>query len=175
MSKIEQKIEYTHFFGEMDLYLNQTKDEIYKRAFGIGEDCGYYTNFKNEDLIEISSGNCEQAKIHFKDDKVVKVERSEDDGKNWETLNFKDNLFEVSQETLKKYAKDLTYYNVKDKPRLPMAPGILIQELIKRYKIPALIVGHNPRMGHIAIETKKQLVLWRDTGVGAELMGVIKK
>lgn len=177
MFKLSQTLkEYTHIFGEMDLYLNQTYKQIRDHAFDISEQCGYYvTGTKDKSKICIASNNCELAELYFKNDKVTKVKRSEDDGKNWECLNFKDNLFEVDKETLLKYQKDIEYHKIKPGLKMPMSPGILIQELIKRYKMPALAVGYNPRMGHVAVETKKQFVLWRDNGVGAELLGVINK
>jgi len=76
---------------------------------------------------------------------------------------------------LLKYNKEIKYYKVRKGLKLPMSPGILIQELIKRYKIFPQRVGYNPLMGHVSIETKKQFILWRDNGVGAEFLGLINK
>jgi len=173
---MKQQIAYTHLFGEMDLYMNQSSDEMYKHAMRISEDCGYMPEWNKEtNCLELyGSDSYEMAKVFFdKNDKVCKVERSSDQGKNWETLNFKENLFEVSQETLKKYFDEITMYEITPKLSLPMSQGLLLQELIKRYAIPIKKVGYH--FDHIACETNKQVMLWRDNGVGAEFMGIINK
>ena len=135
------KQEYTHIFGEMDLYLDQSYDKILKHAFSISEDCGYFVEgTANKKKLFLYSQDYDKAILIFEKGRVIELKRSEDEGKTWETLNFKDNLFEVNQETLKKYEKDIEWYKLEKDLKLPMSPGILIQELIKRYKMPAVKV-----------------------------------
>jgi hypothetical protein len=167
--------EYCHIFGEMDLYLDQDIKKMYAHALDIGEQCGYavYQNKEKDRLDLFGSDSYEIAKVYFKNGKAVKVTRSNDEGKNWETLNFKDNIFEVDKETLQRYKDKIEFFKVEKGLKLPMSQGLLIEELIKRYKMFPLKVGYH--FDHIAIETQKQIILWRDNGIGAELLGVIDK
>jgi len=66
----------THIFGELDLDLSKSFDEIYKKIFYISECCGYMPDHnKQKTLITVSgSDNC-VAKIEFKNNKVFKVTR----------------------------------------------------------------------------------------------------
>ena len=164
--------EYTHFFGEMDLYLEQTDKQIYDNAFRASEDCGYWAEWDGETL-KLASQDYDMAEIFFKNHKAISAKRSQDEGKNWETLNFKSNLFEVAQSTLINYNRGIEYEKVVKGMKMPMSQGILIQELIKRYKLHPVAIGYH--FDHIGIETGKQFILWRDTGVGAEFMGLINK
>ena len=168
--------EYTHFFGEMDLYLDQSFDKIYDHAFSVSEDCGYMVEGnKAQNKIYLYSQDNETAIIYFKNNKVVKAERRIDKNLPFETLNFKENIFEVDQKTLKQYNKNIDYQKLEPSLKMAMSPGLMIKHMIKHYKIPALAVGHDCRTGNIGIETKKQFVLWRDCGSHAELLGLIQK
>lgn len=162
----------THLFGEMDLDLTQTRSQILKEASRIADQCGYGGN-SADDTITLCSNDCDRVVIKFQEDKVIEVKRSGDDGKTWENLNFKDDIFEVNEETLKKYNEKIEYHLLQQKPKMPMSQGFLINEVIQRYKIPAIAVGWH--FDHIGVETPKQFILWRDTGVGAELLGIIEK
>lgn len=53
----------------------------------------------------------------------------------------------------------------------PASPGYLIIELIKKYKIPFKELGYYHNI--VSIKTKKQALLWRDTGIGATFLGLI--
>jgi len=168
--------EYTHFFGEMDLYLDQSFDKIYDHAFSVSEDCGYMVEGnKAQNKICLYSQDNETAIIYFKNNKVVKAERRIDKNLPFETLNFKENIFEVDQKTLKQYNKNIDYQKVEPGLKMAMSPGLMIKHIIENYKIPALSVGHDCRSGNIGIETKKQFILWRDCGSHAELLGLIQK
>lgn len=166
--------EYTHLFGEMDLYLDKSPKQIAKHAVSIAEQCGYFVMWDGDILKVGNLDGYEKAYIYFEKNKVVKVERSIDGGKNWEQLDFKEKVFGVSDKTLKKYLKDIKWFDVEPAPSLPMSYGLLLQELIKVYQIRPVKVGYSHN-GHVAIETKKQIIAWRDTGVGAELLGLINK
>jgi hypothetical protein len=166
---------YCHIFGEMDLYLSMSYGKMFDHAMNIAEQCGYmvYKNKDHDRLDLFGSYGDESAKVFFKNGKVYKVTRTTDEGKNWETWNFKDKIFEVDSETLKRYNKKIKYLKVQQGLRLPMSQGLLIEEIIKRYKIPAIAVGYH--YDHVGIETPSQYILHRDNGVGAEFMGVIDK
>jgi len=168
--------EYTHFFGEMDLYLDQSFDKIYDHAFSVSEDCGYMvqTN-KAKNKINLYSQDYDEAIIYFKNNKVVKAERRIDKNLPFETLNFKENIFEVDQKTLKQYNKNIDYQKVEPGLKMAMSPGLMIKHIIENYKIPALSVGFDYRSSTLGIETKKQFILWRDCGTHAELLGLIQK
>ena len=66
----------THIFGELDIDLSKSFDEIYKKIFHCSECCGYYPDHNKErTLITVSgSDNC-VAKIQFKNNKVFRVTR----------------------------------------------------------------------------------------------------
>jgi len=167
-------MEKTHLFGEMDLDLTKKPNQIYKQVFYISEQCGYMphqTGDKDSGCITIAGSDCELAKIYYHKDKVEDVKISEDSGKNWEFLNFKQNMFEPGVKTLKAYADKIMWSNVGDS--LPFSQGFLINEVIKRYHIPVKRVGWH--FNHIAVETKKQIILWKDQGSHAEFMGIINK
>lgn len=74
----------THLFGELDLDLSKSYDEIYRKAFDIGECCGYFADLvKDKTKIMVSGGDNEACIIYFKDGKVYKVKRAQfqDNGK----------------------------------------------------------------------------------------------
>jgi len=68
----------THIFGELDLDLTKSFDEIYKKIFYISECCGYMPEHnKEKTLITVSgSDNC-IAKISFVSGIVNKVLRKQ--------------------------------------------------------------------------------------------------
>jgi len=79
----------------------------------------------------------------------------------------------MKPETIKKYAKKIDWIVCEDFefPRMPASQGYLLLELIKRYKIPFKQVGYH--MDIVGIKTKKQTMLWKDTGIGARFLGLI--
>jgi len=163
----------THLFGEMDLDLSQDVDKIYKECFRISEQCGYMPDWdaKNK-ILNIYGSDYERVKIYFdKTKKVIKVERSEDDGENWEQLNFKDGLFDVTPEVLKNYNSKITYGTQK---KLPMSQGCMLNEIVAKYKITnAIKWGYH--FDILGIETPKQFLLWKDCGSYAQHLGIIDK
>ena len=56
---------------------------------------------------------------------------------------------------------------------MPMIPGENIKALVKEYKIPVIRWGYSGSL--IGIETKKQIIIWRDKGSHLEFKGLINK
>lgn len=71
----------THLFGEMDLDLDLSFDEIYKKAFDICECCGYMIDVKakqpNVKLLDLIGCDGEVCKIHFLNNKVNRIKRAQ--------------------------------------------------------------------------------------------------
>ncbi len=160
-----------HLFGEMDLNLSGSKKEIIKEASRIANACGYSGGCSKDNVLTVKDDSYEIVKITFDDkDVVVKVIRSTDDGKNWETLNFKDGMFKVSAETLAEYNKKIEYGT---QQKLPMSQGSMMNEIAKTYKIAAIRWGYH--QDFIGLETENQFLLWRDCGSHAEFLGILEK
>lgn len=170
-----QKIKDVHFFGEMDLNLSMTKEDVYRNALRIAEACGYMVRCGKTDTgyrIVIEGWDYEKAKIEYDESGVLTgAKRSLDDGKTWETLNFEDGLFDVDQSTLMEYNSRIEYGT---QQRLPMSQGLLLNDLVKKYNMQNVV-----RWGYhhdlIGIETTMQYLLWRDVGYGAQFLGIINK
>lgn len=82
----------------------------------------------------------------------------------------------MKPETLLKHYKSVKFVDCPDfglKPieKFPAMQGYLLIELIKRYRLPFKALGYNQNI--VAIKTKKQCMLWRDTGIGATFLGII--
>ena len=76
----------------------------------------------------------------------------------------------VSEKTLQNYIKKINFCN---DPRLPGMIGINVLSLIEHYKIPAIKWGYGGTL--IGIETKKQIMVWRDKGSHLEFLGLHNK
>lgn len=159
-----------HFFGEMDLNLSLTKDQIYDEAMRIAEACGYMVEwYKNS--IGLLGQDYESAVIMYdKDGHITTVRRSLDNRKTWDTLDFGSGVFQPDQDTLKRWNMRIPY-GTPDK--LPMSQGSVMNEIIKTYKLHPVRWGWYQDL--IGLETEKQFLIWRDTGVGAEFQGIINK
>ena len=82
----------------------------------------------------------------------------------------------MEPETLKNYYNKIKWvecpdFEIKPIEKFPASPGYLLIELIKRYKIPFKALGYHHNI--VGIRTKKQAMLWRDTGIGATFLGLI--
>ena len=77
----------------------------------------------------------------------------------------------VSPETLKRYHKKINYQNLD--AEFPFSQGYLLKYLREHYKVPAIRAGYAGDL--VSLETKRQFIIWRDTGVGAEFIGLINK
>lgn len=75
-----------------------------------------------------------------------------------------------SQEYLKKVLREI---KLGQEQSLPMSQGLAIKEVIKRYKIPAQRWGYSGSA--IAVQTKKQKILWRDRGSHLDFLGIINE
>ncbi len=80
----------------------------------------------------------------------------------------------VSESTLKKYRSELIWKELPTKD-LPMSQGLALKEVIKEYKIPAKRVGYSGGSPIIGVETIKQIIFWKDTGVQLEFKGMLNK
>ena len=56
---------------------------------------------------------------------------------------------------------------------LPFSQGWVINDMIKRYKIPAVRWGYDYDV--IGIETKKQFIFWKDNGGTVDFLGLLDK
>lgn len=160
----------THLFGEMDLDLSKNIAHIHYEALKIASACGYRIGGNLTNVIHIYGTDLEEVKIYFESTKVKEVFRSLDDGANWEKLETNKELFAVSQKTLINYKNKIPFGNLTSGP---MVQVMAINELIKRYNIPAKKLGWSFDL--IGIETEKQFLLWRDQGSHLEFLGIIEK
>ena len=156
----------------MDLNMSWNRKDIIKEASRIANACGYSGGYsKSNNVLTVQSENYETVKITFDEDAaVVKVIRSTDDEKNWETLDFKDGMFKVSAETLAEYNKKIEYGT---QQKLPMSQGSMMNEIAKTYKIATIRWGYHQDL--IGLETENQFLIWRDCGSHAEFLGLINK
>jgi hypothetical protein len=76
----------------------------------------------------------------------------------------------VTQKTLMQYIKKI---NFGTEQKLPMSQGMAIKTVIDTYKIPAIKWGFDGSL--IGIETKKQIMVWRDKGSCLEFLGLMNK
>ncbi len=67
----------THLFGELDIDLDKSFQEIFDKIFDIGESCGYYAS-KSKNKIHVSGGDNMAVQIEFSLlGKVVKIRRAQ--------------------------------------------------------------------------------------------------
>ena len=161
----------THIFGELDLDLKLGIDAVWEHVKDISGDCGYSPKRDDDRLITVYDHTSpESAKIIFDGGMVATVSRTLD-GKNWETYNCEKDQFMVSPETLKRYHKKINYQNLD--AEFPFSQGYLLKYLREHYKVPSIRAGYAGDL--VSLETKRQFIIWRDTGVGAEFIGLINK
>lgn len=68
----------THLFGEMDLNMDLSFDEIYKKAFDICESCGYMIDQYEKKKIKLFGCDNEIVVISFDENqKVEKIQRAQ--------------------------------------------------------------------------------------------------
>lgn len=81
----------------------------------------------------------------------------------------------MKPETIKATMKKIDWIVCKDfnLPRMPMSQGLLIKHLIEHYKIPFKQVGYFQDI--VGIRTKRQTMLWKDTGIGARFLGIVNE
>ena len=75
-----------------------------------------------------------------------------------------------SQTELKKLIKNIKWGTQKE---MPFSQGWVVNEMIKRYKIPAKKWGYDNDI--IGIETKRQRILWKDQGGRVDFLGLVDK
>ena len=76
----------------------------------------------------------------------------------------------ATKKTLESYKNKIKFGTEKN---LPMGQGMAINSVIKEYKIPAIAWGYNGSL--IGVETKNQIIIWRDMGTHLEFKGLIDK
>lgn len=77
----------------------------------------------------------------------------------------------MKPEALKAKIKNIEWFTYDNVNQIPASQGYLMLELMKHYKIPAKQLGYN--MDIVAIKTKKQIIVWKDTGIGARFLGLL--
>ncbi len=79
--KTERYSEQVHFFGEMDLNLSNSCDEVHKKAFDIAETCGYFVTrtqiSKNTERITLYGKEGEVFKLWFVNGKFKAITHSD--------------------------------------------------------------------------------------------------
>jgi len=76
----------------------------------------------------------------------------------------------ATKKTLDSYRTKIKYGKEQS---LPMAQGMGINAVIKEYHIPAQSWGYYGSL--ISVQTKKQIMFWRDLGTHLEFKGLIDK
>lgn len=78
----------------------------------------------------------------------------------------------MKEETVRQYIGKIDWIKCKDfnLPEMPACQGILVKHLIEHYKIPFKQVGYY--LDIVGIRTKRQTMLWKDTGIGARFLGI---
>ena len=79
-------------------------------------------------------------------------------------------MVKATKKTLNSYRSEIKWGT---KRELPMAPGMAIKSVIKQYRIQAIRWGYSGSL--IGVETKKQIMIWRDKGTHLEFKGLINK
>jgi hypothetical protein len=83
---------------------------------------------------------------------------------------------EMKPETLKAKLKEIEWHRIETDFTMPFSQGELINALLKRYFVGK---GKRPRvlkvgwhMDIVAIKTPRQIMAWKDTGIGGRFLGI---
>ena len=79
-------------------------------------------------------------------------------------------MTKATEKTLQTYRANIKFGK---EQKMPLSQGMAIKRLIEEYKIPAIAWGYEGSL--IGIETKKQIMIWRDKGTHLEFKGLINK
>ncbi|MCK9575909.1 MAG: hypothetical protein M0R51_08195 [Clostridia bacterium] len=79
-------------------------------------------------------------------------------------------MTQVARNTLLRYKNEINFSTTTN---LPMSQGEAIRTVIATYKIPAIKWGYGGSL--IGVETKNQIMIWRDKGHELEFKGLINK
>ncbi len=79
-------------------------------------------------------------------------------------------MTQAKKTTLQSYKRKIKWTNKTD---MPFGQGWAINEVIKRYKIPAKRWGYWHSI--IGVETNKQYIFWKDLGGELEFKGLLNK
>lgn len=79
-------------------------------------------------------------------------------------------MVKATKKTLESYRNEIKFGTENN---LPMSQGMAINSVIKEYQIPAIAWGYSGSL--IGVETKKQIIIWRDKGTHLEFKGLIDK
>ena len=80
----------------------------------------------------------------------------------------------MKPETLKRELKKVEWHKIEDDFTMPCAQGSLLNALLKEYfvgKCKVLEIGWTLDM--VAVKTTKQVIAWKDTGIGARFLGIV--
>ena len=80
----------------------------------------------------------------------------------------------MKPETLKRELKKVEWHKIEDDFTMPCAQGTLLNALLKEYfvgKCKVLEIGWTLDM--VAVKTTKQIIAWKDTGIGARFLGIV--
>ena len=80
----------------------------------------------------------------------------------------------MKPETLKRELKKVEWHKIEEDFTMPAAQGSLLNALLKEYfvgKAKVLEIGWTLDM--VAVKTTKQIIAWKDTGIGARFLGIV--
>lgn len=72
-SSHKEAIGIVHIFGEMDLPLGDTRDNAYKRAMNIAEQCGYFVSKVEESKLEVWGNDANEHLLIVYDDEAQRM------------------------------------------------------------------------------------------------------
>lgn len=79
-------------------------------------------------------------------------------------------MTKATEKTLQTYRANIKFGR---EQKLPMSQGMAIKGVIDEYKIPVIAWGYSGSL--IGVETKRQIMIWRDKGTHLEFKGLINK
>jgi len=78
--------------------------------------------------------------------------------------------------TLKRNLKKVEWHNIEEDFTMPASQGSLLNTLLKEYFVgKAKVMEIGWTMDIVAIKTAKQVIAWKDTGIGARFLGIVNE
>lgn len=175
-------------FGEMEIDVGQTIDDIAKHAGNVASQCGYSVRYSKAPHIDIGGEDgpdnvfivnrvhydsktrnvLRVEKLYYKNDQLIDTEPVwYAEGQAKETEAEKDARF---KRAALRYLQKVKFGTETSGPAMQF---MAINAVIKEYNIRALAWGYYHDV--IGIETKKQYLFWRDKGSHIEFVGLVNK
>lgn len=81
----------------------------------------------------------------------------------------------MKPETLKAKLKKVEWHKIEDDFDMPASQGYLINELLGYFVGKCKVYEVGWTMDIVAIKTKKQIIAWKDIGIGARFLGILNE